>query len=86
MAGTLSADHAPQQRPAQATELPGDATPILTKVSIVGGVSLQAPPEIEIRVGGFRLFGGVRIEPGRHRFGHSAQGARIQPRRWGTCD
>jgi predicted membrane protein len=45
-------------------ELPADATPILTKISLVGGVSLQAPPEIEVQVEGFRLFGGVRIEPG----------------------
>jgi hypothetical protein len=27
-------------------------------------VSLQVPPELEVRVEGFRLFGGVRIEPG----------------------
>ena len=45
-------------------ELPADATPILTKVSLVGGVSLLVPPEIEVQVEGFRLFGGVRIEPG----------------------
>jgi predicted membrane protein len=45
-------------------ELPAGETPILTKVSLVGGVSLQVPPEIEVRVEGFRLFGGVRIEPG----------------------
>jgi predicted membrane protein len=45
-------------------ELPAGATPILTKVSLVGGVSLQVPPEIEVQVEGFRLFGGVRIEPG----------------------
>src|SRR5438067_1665195 len=45
-------------------ELPAGATPILTKVSLVGGVSLRVPPEIEVQVEGFRLFGGVRIEPG----------------------
>jgi predicted membrane protein len=45
-------------------ELPVGETPILTKVSLVGGVSLQVPPELEVRVEGFRLFGGVRIEPG----------------------
>jgi hypothetical protein len=27
-------------------------------------VSLRVPPEIEDQVEGFRLFGGVRIEPG----------------------
>ncbi|MEV6848272.1 LiaF domain-containing protein [Actinoplanes sp. NPDC051411] len=45
-------------------ELPAGVTPILTKVSLVGGVSLQVPPEVEVRVEGFRLFGRVRIEPG----------------------
>jgi hypothetical protein len=30
----------------------------------VGGVSVRVPAEVEVRVEGFRLFGGVRIEPG----------------------
>jgi hypothetical protein len=45
-------------------EMPAGATPILTKVSLVGGVSLQVPPHVEVRAEGFRLFGRVRIEPG----------------------
>lgn len=45
-------------------ELPDAATPILTKVSLFGGVSLRVPPEMAVRVEGFRLFGGVRIAPG----------------------
>jgi hypothetical protein len=45
-------------------ELPVGAGPILTKVSLVGGVSLQVPAHVEVRAEGFRLFGRVRIEPG----------------------
>jgi hypothetical protein len=45
-------------------ELPAGTTPVLTKVSLVGGVSLLVPPEMEVQVEGFRLFGGVHIEPG----------------------
>jgi predicted membrane protein len=41
--------------------------PTLTKISLVGGVSLQAPHDIDINVEGFRLFGRVRIEPAQRR-------------------
>jgi hypothetical protein len=39
--------------------------PILTKVSLVGGVSLVAPHDVDIEDGGFRLFGGSKVEPAR---------------------
>jgi predicted membrane protein len=45
-------------------ELPEPLVPlVLTKVSLVGGVSLRIPADVEVEVEGFRLFGGVRIEP-----------------------
>jgi predicted membrane protein len=44
-------------------ELPAD--PILTKVSLVGGVSLHVPENVAVEVEGFRLFGGVRVEAAR---------------------
>jgi hypothetical protein len=37
----------------------------LTKVSLVGGVSLRVPHDVDVVVEGFRIFGGVRIEPAR---------------------
>ncbi|WP_344618224.1 hypothetical protein [Dactylosporangium salmoneum] len=37
--------------------------PVLTKISLIGGCSLRVPQDVEIEVEGFRLFGGVRIEP-----------------------
>ncbi|MER7273083.1 LiaF domain-containing protein [Dactylosporangium sp. NPDC000244] len=37
--------------------------PVLTKISLIGGVSLRVPADVEIEVEGFRIFGGVRIEP-----------------------
>ena len=37
--------------------------PVLTKISLVGGVSLRVPPHVEVEVEGFRLFGRVRIAP-----------------------
>ncbi|XVU23688.1 LiaF domain-containing protein [Actinoplanes sp. CA-054009] len=39
-------------------ELPADA--IVTKVSLVGGVSLRVPDNVAVEVEGFRLFGRVR--------------------------
>ncbi len=44
-------------------ELADPQSTALTKVSVVGGVSLVVPPEMDVQVEGFRLFGGVRIEP-----------------------
>jgi predicted membrane protein len=43
-------------------ELTGER-PVLTKVSLVGGVSLRVPPHVDVEVEGFRLFGGVRVAP-----------------------
>jgi predicted membrane protein len=37
--------------------------PTLTKISLIGGVSLRVPQDVDVEVEGFRLFGGVRIEP-----------------------
>jgi predicted membrane protein len=39
--------------------------PTLTKISLVGGVSLRVPQDVDVVVEGFRLFGRVRIEPAR---------------------
>ncbi|MEV4619576.1 LiaF domain-containing protein [Asanoa sp. NPDC049573] len=39
--------------------------PILTKVSLVGGVSLTVPHDVDVEVGGFQVFGGSRIEQAR---------------------
>jgi hypothetical protein len=39
------------------------AHPTLTKISLVGGVSLRVPHDVDIEPEGFRLFGGVRVEP-----------------------
>ena len=44
-------------------ELADPQSTTLTKVSLVGGVSLQVPHTMDVEVEGFRLFGGVRIEP-----------------------
>ena len=44
-------------------EFADPASTALTKVSLVGGVSLLVPPEMAVEVEGFRLFGRVRIEP-----------------------
>ncbi|TQS42156.1 hypothetical protein [Cryptosporangium phraense] len=41
---------------------PGPLT--LTKVSLIGGVSLRVPANVEVEAEGVRIFGGVRIEPG----------------------
>jgi hypothetical protein len=38
--------------------------PVLSKISLVGGVSLRVPATVAVEVEGFRLFGGVRVEPG----------------------
>jgi predicted membrane protein len=35
----------------------------LTKISLVGGVSLRVPHDVDIEPEGFRLFGGIRIQP-----------------------
>lgn len=40
-----------------------DAAPILTKVSLVGGVSLTVPHDVDVEVEGFQLLGGRRVEP-----------------------
>ncbi|WP_433059919.1 hypothetical protein [Dactylosporangium sp. CS-033363] len=45
------------------TEATLPANPVLTKISLVGGVSLRVPADVDIEVEGFRLFGGVRIAP-----------------------
>jgi predicted membrane protein len=37
--------------------------PVLTKISLVGGVSLRVPHDVDIEVEGFRIFGGIRVEP-----------------------
>src|SRR3954451_14230340 len=37
--------------------------PVLTKFSLIGGVSLRVPQDIDVEVEGFRLFGGIRVEP-----------------------
>jgi predicted membrane protein len=42
-------------------ELPEN--PVLTKISLIGGVSLEVPADVDVVVEGFRIFGGVRIEP-----------------------
>ncbi|WP_433361698.1 LiaF domain-containing protein [Actinoplanes sp. CA-142083] len=39
--------------------------PVLTKVSLVGGVSLRVPHDVDVEVEGFRIFGGIRVEPAR---------------------
>jgi predicted membrane protein len=41
-------------------EIPAGAT--LTKISLVGGVSLRVPDDVEVQVEGFRLLGGVGVE------------------------
>ncbi|MEU4236047.1 LiaF domain-containing protein [Actinoplanes sp. NPDC026619] len=41
-------------------ELPEGA--VLTKISLIGGVSLKVPNDVDVEVEGFRIFGGVRIE------------------------
>jgi hypothetical protein len=63
-------------------ELPAGATPILTKVSLIGGVSLRVPPEIEVQVEGFRLLGGVRIEPGAGPSGATPSGTVLRVREY----
>ncbi|GAA2524471.1 LiaF domain-containing protein [Winogradskya humida] len=45
-----------------AAELP--ERPVLSKVSLVGGVSLVLPQDVAVEVEGFRLFGGVRVQAG----------------------
>jgi hypothetical protein len=36
----------------------------LTKVSLVGGTRVTVPPGIRVKVSGFRLIGGTRVEGG----------------------
>ncbi|MFL6110586.1 MAG: hypothetical protein ACJ786_04445 [Catenulispora sp.] len=36
---------------------------MLTKFSLVGGISLRVPQDVDVEVEGFRLFGGIRVEP-----------------------
>jgi hypothetical protein len=38
--------------------------PVLSKISLVGGVSLRVPATVAVEVEGYRLFGGARVEPG----------------------
>jgi hypothetical protein len=51
--------------------------PVLTKVSLVGGVSLRVPHDVDVEVEGFRVFGGVRIEPPR-RTGPAARTLKVR--------
>jgi hypothetical protein len=44
-------------------QLPENA--VLTKISIIGGVSLRIPEGLDVEVEGFRIIGGVRVEGGR---------------------
>jgi hypothetical protein len=44
------------------TEIPAGAT--LVKVSLIGGVKLTVPADLDVQVKGFRLFGGRNIEDG----------------------
>jgi hypothetical protein len=37
--------------------------PVLTKFSLIGGVSLRVPQDVDVVVEGGRLFGGVKIAP-----------------------
>jgi hypothetical protein len=46
------------------TEASLPADPIITKVSLIGGVSLRVPENVAVEVEGFRVFGGVRIAQG----------------------
>jgi hypothetical protein len=41
-------------------ELP--ESPVLTKFSLIGGVSLRVPKDVDVEVVGFRLLGGVHVE------------------------
>ena len=41
-------------------EFPAELT--ITKVSVVGGVSLVVPPHVRVEVEGFTLFGGKNVE------------------------
>ncbi|MEV4343878.1 LiaF domain-containing protein [Actinoplanes sp. NPDC049596] len=43
-------------------ELPAD--PVITKFSLVGGVSLRVPATVTVEVAGFRLLGGTRLDSG----------------------
>jgi hypothetical protein len=36
----------------------------ITKVSLVGGVRLVVPPQMNVVVTGFNLIGGTHVEPG----------------------
>jgi predicted membrane protein len=45
------------------TEFADPASTALTKVSLIGGVSLLIPEDMDVEVEGFRLIGRVRIEP-----------------------
>ncbi|MFC4118892.1 hypothetical protein [Nonomuraea zeae] len=51
----------------------------LTKVSLIGGVMLRVPAEADVRVEGFHLFGGRRVEAG----SPSATGPVIRVRAYG---
>jgi predicted membrane protein len=37
--------------------------PVLTKISLVGGVSLTVPDDVDVETEGFRIFGRVRVDP-----------------------
>ncbi|GIF45643.1 cell wall-active antibiotic response 4TMS protein YvqF [Asanoa ferruginea] len=53
------------------------AESILTKVSLVGGVSLTVPHDVDVEVGGFSLFGGSNIEQAQ-RTGPAAHTVRVR--------
>ena len=50
---------------------------VLTKISLIGGVSLFVPEDMDVEVEGFRIFGGVRIEPSR-RSGPAARTIKVR--------
>ena len=50
---------------------------ILTKVSLVGGVSLTVPHDVDVTVSGFQLIGGSNIEQA-HRTGPAAHTVHVR--------
>jgi len=50
---------------------------VLTKISLIGGVSLLVPADMDVEVEGFALFGGVRIEPS-HRAGPATRSIKVR--------
>jgi hypothetical protein len=63
---------------ADLTEAEFDTTEsILTKVSLVGGVSMTVPQDVDVEVGGFQLFGGSKVEQA-HRTGPATHTVRVR--------